>query len=291
MKPPPFEYHAPTTLAEALRLLRELGPDTKPLAGGQSLVPMMNFRLAHPRHLIDLNRIPELTYIRAEDGGLRIGAMTRHCEVEYSQVIRQLWPLLSGVMNHVAHVQIRSRGTIGGSLSHADPAAELPAAIGALDGELVLQSEAATRVLRTGEFFRGALTTAAQSDELLVEIRIPALPAGTSAAFDELSRRRGDFAIVGVAAIVKCDRAGKFTFARLTLTGVDEKFVRARRAENCLLGQVATMALIAEAARIATEDLDPPSDLHASANYRRGVAEVVAGRVLTQAAVQQGIAL
>jgi len=291
MKPPSFEYHAPSTLREALRLLRELGPDAKPLAGGQSLVPMMNFRIAHPRHLIDLNQIAALSYIRVEDGGLCIGAMVRHREIEHSQIIRQHWPLLSEVMKHVAHVQIRSRGTIGGSLSHADPAAELPAAVGALDGELVLQSESATRILRAGDFFLSALTTAAQSDELLVEIRIPKLPAGTSAAFDELSRRRGDFAIVGVAAVVKCDHAGKFVFARVTLTGVDETFLRARRAEDCLLGQEATPALIAQASRIAAADLNPPSDLHASSSYRREVAEAVAERVLSRAVAQQGIAL
>ncbi|MGH6738928.1 MAG: FAD binding domain-containing protein [Bradyrhizobium sp.] len=291
MKPPSFEYYAPSTLREALRLLRELGPDAKPLAGGQSLVPMMNFRIAQPRHLIDLNRIAELSYIRVEDGGLCIGAMARHREIEHSQIIRQHWPLLSEVMKHVAHVQIRSRGTIGGSLSHADPAAELPAAVAALDGELVLQSDSATRILRAGDFFLSALTTAAQSDELLVEIRIPKLPAGTSAAFDELSRRRGDFAIVGVAAIVKCDHAGKLVLARVTLTGVDETFVRARRAEDYLLGQEATPALIAQAARIAAANLNPPSDLHASSDYRRDVVEAVTERVLSRAVVQQGIAL
>jgi CO/xanthine dehydrogenase FAD-binding subunit len=291
MKPPQFDYHAPASLQEALGLLRELGPDAKPLAGGQSLVPMLNFRITHPRHLVDLNRIPELSYIRVDDGVLRIGAMTRHVQVEHSPIIKQHWPLLSEVMKHVAHIQIRSRGTIGGSLSHADPAAELPAAVGALDGELVLQSEAGSRVLRADDFFRGALTTAAQPDELLIEIRIPALPTGTSAAFDELSRRRGDFAIVGVAAIVKCDRDAKFVFARMTLTGVDDKFFRARRSEDYLLAQKATSALIAEAARIAADDLDPPSDLHASAAYRRSIAEVIAGRVLSQAVAQQEVAL
>jgi CO/xanthine dehydrogenase FAD-binding subunit len=291
MKPPSFEYYAPSTLEEALRLLRDLGPDARPLAGGQSLVPMMNFRIIHPRYLIDLNRIPELAYIRIEKGGLRIGAMARHREVEHSEIISAHWPLLAEVMKHVAHVQIRSRGTIGGSLSHADPSAELPAAIAALDAELVLQSLSATRTLRADEYFVGALETAAQADELLVEIRIPALPAGTSAAFDELSRRRGDFAIVGVAAIVKCDASGEVSFARLTFTGVDEKFVRAHRAEERLLGRKATPALIAEAARIAASDLAPPSDIHASGRYRRDVAEVVAMRVMSRAVAEQGIAL
>jgi CO/xanthine dehydrogenase FAD-binding subunit len=167
----------------------------------------------------------------------------------------------------------------------------LPAAVAALDSELVLQSKAARRTLRPADFFLSALTTAMQPDELLVEIRIPALPADTSAAFDELSRRRGDFAIVGVAAVVKCDGAGKVVFVRLTLTGVDERFFRAHRAEDCLLGHDATPVLIAEAARILAEDLRPPSDLHASAHYRRSVAEVLAGRVLSRAVAQQGVTL
>ena len=291
MKPPPFEYYAPSTVEEALQLLRELGPDAKPLAGGQSLVPMMNFRIVHPRHIIDLNRIPELAYIRTEEGGLRIGAMTRHREVEHSEIIRARWPLLTEVMKHVAHVQIRSRGTIGGSLSHADPSAELPAAVAALDGELVLQGQSATRTLSADEYFLGALATAAQPDELLVEIRIPALPSCTSAAFDELSRRRGDFAIVGVAAIMKCVDAGEISFARLAFTGVHERFVRAHRAEERLLGRKATPSLIADAARIAASDLDPPSDIHASSRYRRETAEAIAGRVISRAIALQGIAL
>jgi len=287
MKPPAFDYHAPSTIEEALVLLRDLGPDARPLAGGQSLVPMMNFRITNPSHLVDLNRISGLSYIRVESGHLCIGAMTRHGDVEHSEVIKNAWPLLSGAMKHVGHVQIRNRGTIGGSLSHADPAAELPAVVGALDGELMLRGAAGTRTLRAEEFFLGVLTTAAQPDELLVEIRIPALPAGTSWAFDELSRRRGDFAIVGVAAVVRCDRSKKIDFARLTFAGVGEKFVRSRLAEEALLDKEPVAGVISEAARVAASELDPPSDLHASANYRRQVAEVMAGRVLSQAIAQQ----
>jgi len=287
MKPPAFDYHAPSTIEEALVLLRDLGPDARPLAGGQSLVPMMNFRITNPSHLVDLNRISGLSYIRVESGHLCIGAMTRHGDVEHSEVIKNAWPLLSGAMKHVGHVQIRNRGTIGGSLSHADPSAELPAIVGALDGELMLRGAAGTRTLRAEEFFLGVLTTAAQPDELLVEIRIPALPAGTSWAFDELSRRRGDFAIVGVAAVVRCDRSKKIDFVRLTFAGVGEKFVRSRLAEEALLGKEPVADVISEASRVAASELDPPSDLHASANYRRQVAEVMAGRVLSQAIAQQ----
>jgi carbon-monoxide dehydrogenase medium subunit len=291
MKPPSFEYHAPTTIEEALKLLRDLGPEAKPLAGGQSLVPMMNFRIAHPSHLVDLNRVSGLSYIRVENGHLCIGAMTRHRDVEDSEIIKKSWPLLSGVMKHVAHVQIRNRGTIGGSLSHADPAAELPAVVGALDGELVLRRGTATRTLSAEGFFLGALTTAAQPDELVVEVRIPELPANTSWAFDELSRRRGDFAIVGVAAVVKCGRLNKIDFLRLSFTGVDQKFVRSRRAEDILLGREPTTQVIAEVARVAASELNPPSDIHASSDYRREVAEVMAGRVLTQAISQQRISV
>jgi aerobic carbon-monoxide dehydrogenase medium subunit len=287
MKPSAFDYHAPSTIEEALVLLRDLGPDARPLAGGQSLVPMMNFRITNPSHLVDLNRVSGLSYVRVENGHLCIGAMTRHRDVEHSEVIKNAWPLLSGAMKHVGHVQIRNRGTIGGSLSHADPAAELPAIVGALDGELMLRGAAGTRTLRAEEFFLGVLTTAAQPDELLVEIRIPALPAGTSWAFDELSRRRGDFAIVGVAAVVRCDRSKKIDFARLTFAGVGEKYVRSRLAEEALLGKEPVADAISEAARVAASELDPPSDLHASANYRRQVAEVMAERVLSQAVAQQ----
>jgi CO/xanthine dehydrogenase FAD-binding subunit len=289
MKPPPFEYYAPSTLDEALQLLRALGPDARPLAGGQSLVPMMNFRIVRPRYLIDLNRIPDFGYIHHKNEVLHIGAMTRHREVERSEVIKNQCPLLAEVMKHVAHVQIRSRGTIGGSLSHADPSAELPAVIAALEATLILQNHSGTRKLRPHEYFIGALTTAAEPEELLVEIQLPALPAGTSAAFDELSRRRGDFAIVGVATIVKCNAAAEITFARLTFTGVGEKYVRAHDAEEYLLGRKATSNSIAEAARVAVSTLDPPSDIHASSKYRRHTAEAVAERVMSRAIAQQGV--
>lgn len=287
MKPPLFEYHAPSTIEEALTLLRVLGPDAKPLAGGQSLVPMMNFRVAQPSHLVDLNFLDELSYIRVTDSNLHIGAMTRHSDIEHSSIIKRDWPLLAGVMKHVAHVQIRSRGTIGGSLSHADPAAELPAIVGALNGELVLRDRDGVRKLPADEFFVGALTTAARSDELLVEIRIPPLPAGTSWAFDELSRRRGDFAIVGAAAVVKCDPARKIDFVRIAMTGVGEKFVRCRRAEEALLGKEPVAEIVAEAARVCVFNLDPSSDLHASGEFRREVAQVMAERVLSDAVSQQ----
>lgn len=286
MKPPIFEYHVPGTLAEALAFLRELGPEARPLAGGQSLVPMMNFRITHPKHLVDLNRIESLAYIRVEQDHLCIGAMTRHRQVETSAIIREGWPLLTGTMRHVAHIQIRNRGTIGGSLSHADPAAELPAVMTALDASMELRSARGSRVLKAPEFFVSALTTALEPDELLVEIRIPPLAAGTGWAFDELSRRRGDFAIVGVAALLGLDSGGKIAHARLTFTGVGDCPIRSVRAENMLLGRSPDPDALKAAAHAAGQDLQPESDLHATAAYRRAVGETMAARVLQEAATR-----
>ncbi len=283
MKPPAFDYHAPSSLDEALGLLHDLGPDAKPLAGGQSLTPMLNFRLSRPSHLVDLNRVAALAYIRVADAELRIGAMTRHRAVEQSAIVRKGWPLITEAMRHVAHVQIRNRGTLGGSLAHADPAAEMPAVMCALDAQLVVRSRARTRMLPASEFFVGALTTALEPGELLVEIRIPPVPPRAGHGFDELARRRGDYALVGVAALVTLDAAGVVTRARLAFTGVDERPVRALRAETGLTGSKAETAGIAAAAGIAAEDLNPQSDLHASAQYRRDVAKVMARRVLTVA--------
>jgi len=284
MKPPAFEYHAPSSLDAALALLRDLGPDAKPLAGGQSLTPMLNFRLLHPAHLVDLNRIPALAYISVEEGELCIGAMTRHSEVERSAIVRDGWPLISEAMRHVAHVQIRNRGTLGGSLSHADPAAEMPAVMTALEARMILRNSEASRKLPADEFFVAALTTALAPGELLVEIRIPPVPPRTGAAFDELARRRGDFALVGVAALVTLDAAGAVSRARLVFTGVDERPVRSRRAEAVLIGKRAEMQELKSAAQAAAQELTPQSDLHASAEYRREVGEVMARRVLQTAA-------
>jgi CO/xanthine dehydrogenase FAD-binding subunit len=232
MKPASFEYHAPSTIDEALKLAARLGPEARFIAGGQSLVPMMNFRLVRPEHLIDLNGVAGLSYIRADDGELRIGAMTRHREVETSAVIRDRWPLISSCMPCVAHVQIRNRGTIGGSLSHADPAAELPAVMTALEAQFVIRSESATRTVRAEDFFVGLMTTAMRPGELLIEVRVAALPRGTGWAFDELSRRRGDFAIVGAAALAHCP-GGRIKWARLAFTGLGERPIAPEKPNGC----------------------------------------------------------
>jgi CO/xanthine dehydrogenase FAD-binding subunit len=260
-----------------------LGQDAKFIAGGQSLMPMMNFRLVQPSHLIDLNGVTSLGYLRVEGGELHIGAMTRHRDVELSQVVKEGWPLLAGCMPFVAHVQIRNRGTIGGSLCHADPAAELPAVMMAYEAKFVLKSSKGSRVVAAKDFFRGMLTTAVEPGELLAEIRVPALPSKAGWAFDELSRRRGDFALVGVAALVGLGSGGKVELVRLAFTGVGERPSRAAQTEKALSGQIPDENTVRSAANLCVADIAPESDLHASAGYRRDVAKVIARRTLLKA--------
>ncbi len=283
MKPPPFEYFEPTSVDEALALLREHGEEAKLLAGGQSLVPLLNFRLARPRYLIDLNRIPALSYIRQQNGGLAIGAMTRQRVVESSELARARCPLLFEAMPLIGHFQIRNRGTIGGSLAHADPAAELPAVVMALGGELVAQRAGGRRVFPPERFFTGYLATALGPDELLVEVRLPALPPRSGWAFLEVSRRHGDFALVGVAAGLTLDDGGVCTDAALALTGVGPTPVRAEEAAGALVGARPTPAAFQEASRKVSERLRPDSDLHASAEYRKHVGGVLTRRALARA--------
>lgn len=282
MKPVDFEYYDPVSLEEALDLLFKLGDGSRALAGGQSLVPLMNFRLARPSHLVDLNRIGELRYLKVENGELRIGAMTRQREVELSAVIAQNWPLLRDATSYIGHVQIRNRGTVGGSLAHAYPSAELPVAMVALDASFVLRGKKVQRSARAADFFVTYMTTLLEPGELLVEIRVPALPPKTGWSFQEVSRRHGDFALAGVAALVTLDGGGSIGQARLAFTGPIP--LRVEKAEQLLLGQKPTEGLFREAARAATQDLAQDSDIHASADYRRRVSEVLARRALEEAA-------
>jgi carbon-monoxide dehydrogenase medium subunit len=283
MKPPAFEYHAPRSVDEVLALLSELGDDAKLLAGGQSLVPLLNFRLARPAHLIDLNRLAELAYVREWDGGVAIGAMTRQRTLERDARVRQCTPLLAHALPLIGHVQIRNRGTIGGSLSHADPAAELPAVVAALDGQLVVCGRTGERVLRAEEFFRGYLTTSLEPSDLLVEVRLPGLPPRTGTAFVELSRRHGDFALVGVAAALTLDEEGRCDQARIALIGVGPAPLRELDAEKALRGQMPSEDVFRAAGRTVAAALQPESDLHASAEYRRDLAEVLVRRALVAA--------
>lgn len=283
MKPAPFEYFNPMTVPEALALLAEHGEEAKVLAGGQSLVPLMNFRLARPKVLIDLNRIPSLAYIREADGGLAIGAMTRQRAVERSPVVRERCPLLFEAMPLVGHVQIRNRGTIGGSLAHADPAAELPAVVTALKGELVVQGPTGQRVVRPEDFFVTYLTTTLRPDELLVEIRLPALRPRTGWAFLEISRRHGDFALVGAAALITLDGDGVCTDAAVAFTGVGPVPATVEAATRPLIGGRPDPRAFQAAARRVAESLQPDSDIHASADYRKHVAGVLTERAFKRA--------
>ena len=284
MKPPAFDYLAPTSVHEALTLLGELGDGAKLLAGGQSLVPLLNFRLVRPQHLIDLNGLAGLAGIRQDDGHLVIGAMTRQRAVETSALVAERCPLLAEAMPQIGHVQIRNRGTVGGSLAHADPAAELPAVVAALEGELVVQSARGRRVLKPEQFFLGYLATAVEPAELLVEVRLPVVPPRTGTAFLEVSRRHGDFALVGVAVTVTLDEAGVCTGSVIALTGVGPTPVVAREAARALVGVKPTPAALEDVGRRVSAGLRPDGDLHASSEYRRHVGGVLARRALARAA-------
>lgn len=288
MKPAPFEYHRPTSLDQAVTLLAECGSDAKALAGGQSLVPAMNFRLARPAVLVDLNGIASLAAVEElPDGGLRIGAMTRQRAVERSRAVASRAPLLFEAMPAIAHPQVRNRGTVGGSLAHADPSAELPAVMLALDARFVAQSRAGTRTIPAADFFTGILSTALAADELLTAVEIPAPPAYAGAAFVEVARRHGDYALVGVAAQVVLDGNGVCQSARVALLSVGDTPVLATQAMRALVGRAPGAAAIEEAARAAAErDLDPPADIHASAAYRRHLARVLVGRALRAASAR-----
>jgi aerobic carbon-monoxide dehydrogenase medium subunit len=283
MKLPPVEYEAPRTVPEAVELLASRRDEASVLAGGQSLIPLLALRLARPELLIDINGIAELAGVAASDGWVTIGAMTREYVAEESEILASTVPLLATALPFIGHEAIRSRGTIGGSLAHADPAAELPAVARALDAEFVVRGEAGERVIPAAEWFEGYLTTARRSDELLVEVRFPAAGPGTGVSFSEVARRHGDFAIVGLAAALALTD-GVISAARLAFAGLSDVPVRATAAEDLLIGEVPSTELFDEAARRATEDIDPPADLHGSAEYRKKVAATLVRRGL-QAAV------
>ena len=286
MKPAPFKYLAPTTLAEALAHLAKHGYEAKPLAGGQSLVPMMNFRLAQPSMLVDLNNIAELSYIRpAKDGGVLVGAMTRQRQVEHDPLIAERVPMVHEAMPKIAYPQIRTRGTFGGSMAHADPSAELPAVSVALNARFHVRSQSGERWVPAGEFFQGFFTTVLQPNELLVEVALPALPPRTGWSFMEVARRHHDFALVGVAATVALDGKDQCQQARMVFFSVGDGPVEGRQAAEALRGQALTPEAIREAAEVAArDDVDPSNDINASAEYRRHLVRVLSRRALTEAA-------
>ena len=286
MKPPPFAYHAPTQLDEALALLERHGDDAKVLAGGQSLMPLLNFRLSYPSALIDINRVAELSYIRQENGQVRIGALTRQRTIEFSELVRHQLPLLYEATTLVGHLPIRTRGTIGGSLAHADPAAEYPTVALVLDAELILQGPSEQRSISAEEFFVSYLTTVLAPNEVVTEIRFSPAPPTSGWAFEEVARRHGDFALVGVASVIDADGEQCRT-ARLAAAGVGPTPVRLRAAEDILMQQGVTEQSIQHAAAQAAELVEPDSDIHASADFRRHLTQVLTRRAI-QRALERG---
>lgn len=290
MKPAPFEYDAPGDVEETLDLLAEHGDEAKLLAGGQSLIPLMALRLARPARLIDVGRVTELQRINT-NGSLTIGAGVRQRVAERSATVADRCPLMTQALPFVAHAPIRTRGTIGGSVAHADPAAELPTVALVADAEMLVRRRGGERVLTAAEFFRGFFETALEPDELLVEVRLPAWPARTGSAFHEVARRQGDFALVGAAAVVTLAPDGTIADARLGFTGVAPIPRRVADAETVLRGRYPSADAFADAAARVRAVLDPPSDLHATAAYRTHVAGVLTARVLADATQRAGGAL
>lgn len=283
MKPSLFDYRAPSSLDEALSLRAEYSADSVVLAGGQSLMPLLNLRLARPEVLIDLGNVPGLDTISELDGDISIGAMTRQRSAERSELIRTRAPLIQQALAYVGHPTIRNRGTVGGSLAHADGAAELPAVSVALDATFVARGADGERTIAAEDFYKGFMTTALAGDELLVEVRIPAAAGSLRTAFVEVARRHGDFALVGVAAAVAHNGDGVITDARLVFTGVAGQPVRARQAEASLRGATVGAAAFTAAAGLVSSELNPRSDGHATGDYRRRVAGALARRALEEA--------
>jgi CO/xanthine dehydrogenase FAD-binding subunit len=283
MKPAAFEYFAPTSLSEALQLLADHHDAARPLAGGQSLVPLMNFRLARPAYLVDLNGLRELDYLKVENDELRIGAMTRQRALERSSSVTAGWPLLHEATRHIGHMQIRNRGTVGGSLAHAYPAAELPLAMVALHARFVLRNQASERIVAAQDFFVDAMSTVLEPAELLIEVRVPQTAARTGSDFQEVSRRHGDFALAAVAGTVTLRSDGTIDRANLVFSGSKPQL---SSNTEMLIGMKPGGSLFAEVANAAAGQLETESDIHASADYRKEVSKVLARRVLEQAAVR-----
>jgi aerobic carbon-monoxide dehydrogenase medium subunit len=283
MKLPPVEYEAPTTVADAIDLLGEHEEEASVLAGGQSLIPLLALRLARPAVLIDINGIDELSGISATNGSVAIGAMTREYMAEESETVAGAVPLLAAALPFIGHEAIRNRGTVGGSLAHADPAAELPAVARALDAEFVVRGPSGERVVPAAQWFEGYLTTSRRPDELLLQVRFPAAAKGTGVSFQEVARRHGDFAIVGLAVSLVLS-GGVISDARLAFAGLSYVPARATAAEDLLTGERPSAELFDEAARRATGDVDPPADLHGSPEYRKTVAAALVRRGLRAAA-------
>ena len=289
MKPAPFEYYVPDSIEEALALLRDLGGDAKLLAGGQSLVPAMNFRVVQPSALIDLNRIKEMDYLREDGDYLRVGAMTRERTLEFDSLVANKLPLLAEAMQYVAHPQIRNRGTLGGSLANADPAAELPVLMLALDARLKVRNADSERWVDAQNFFSGMFTTDLASGEMLVEIELPMQASRTGWSFMEVAPRAGDYALMGVAALVTLDTAGKCSAAKLVYLNAGDGPVNATEAAQRLQNEVINDKLMDEAAAIASQrEINPFGNIHTSTEFQRHLAKVLTKRALVQATARAG---
>ena len=282
MKPAAFDYVIADSIDMAVASLADGGGDAKIIAGGQSLVPMLNFRLIRPSVLIDINRIGDLAFIKEAGKKICVGALTRHYQLETSPVIARHLPVLASAMTHVAHLAIRNRGTIGGSLSHADPAAELPMMALLLDAELHIASASGKRTIAARDFFVGALTVDLARDDIVTEIALPKLPPKTGWGFEEVARRSGDFALAAAAATLTLS-AGVISQARIALTGVGPTPVRVAQAEELLVGQALEPGLIDRIIDVVRAAIEPETDLHASSDYRRHLASVLVGRAVSAA--------
>jgi len=285
MKPVAFDLHQPGTLQHALELLAEHGADGKVLAGGQSLMPLLNFRLSRPEHVIDLSKVASLRALRRTPGLLSVGAMVTYAQAQRSPAVSATAPLVAAALPHIGHQAIRNRGTIGGSVAHGDPAAELPAVMVALEATVVAASVRGTRMIPAAEFFKANLVTALADDELLTEVRVPAATGITGAAFEEVGRRHGDFALAGAGAQVRLAADGTISEARIALTGVSPRPHRAREAERLLVGARPENALLEEAADAVRKAVAPIDDLHATADYRRDIAGTLTARAVADAVV------
>jgi len=282
LKPAAFQYHRPNTVDETLSLLKECGEDGKVLAGGQSLMPLMNFRLAQPAHLIDINFIEGLDYVRRENDALKIGCLARQSRLLGDSLVRQRCPLLADALAYVGHEQTRNRGTFCGSLAHADPAAELPAVLLALDGSVTVGNSTGKREIAARDFFHSYLTTALAGDEIVLEASVPEQPARAGSSFVEFARRFGDFAIVGVAVVLVPDKE-RIADASIALTGVGDRPWRARDIEAMLVGQTGSTDLFGRIGAEVAARINPSSDIHASESYRRALASVLTRRALAEA--------
>ena len=283
MKPAPFEYHAPGSVADAVGLLAEHADECKLLAGGQSLVPMLALRLTRFEHIVDLNRVDELAGVSRTNGTLRVGAMTRQRAVERDAGVAAAVPLLAAAVPFIGHTQIRNRGTIGGSIAHADPASELPAVALALGAELEVASASATRRVPATEFFEGTWTTCLADDELLVAVHFPVWEGRCGFAFEEVARRSGDFALAGVATAIEVDDDGIVRRVALGLLGMGGTPLRPAAAEAAIIGRAPDASDLDEFATLAVSDLDPPDDIHASSAYRKRIGAHLVRRTLARA--------